>query len=67
MNGPCAVDRYTHGVTMMPGVAARHLSVEVTARDASLTSEYVADLKAAVANAISAFNVETVYASRRHR
>ena len=26
------VDRYTHGVTMMPGMAARHLSVEVTAR-----------------------------------
>ena len=26
------VDRYTHGVTMLPGMAARHLSVEVTAR-----------------------------------
>ena len=26
------VDRYTHGVTMMRGMAARHLSVEVTAR-----------------------------------
>jgi polyisoprenoid-binding protein YceI len=26
------VDRYAHGVTMMPGMAARHLSVEVTGR-----------------------------------
>ena len=26
------VDRYTHGVTMMRGMAARHLSVEITAR-----------------------------------
>jgi polyisoprenoid-binding protein YceI len=26
------VDRYAHGVTMMRGMAARHLSVEITAR-----------------------------------
>jgi hypothetical protein len=27
-----AVDRYTHGVTAVRGMAARHLSVEITAR-----------------------------------
>lgn len=26
------VDRYAHGVTMMPGMAARRLSVEIAAR-----------------------------------
>jgi len=28
----CTVDRYAHGITMMPGVAARRLSVQVAAR-----------------------------------
>jgi hypothetical protein len=28
------VDRYAHGITMMPGVAARRLSVQITARAA---------------------------------
>ena len=28
----CAVDRYAHGTTMMPGVAARRLSVQIAAR-----------------------------------
>ena len=28
----CAVDRYAHGITMMPGVAARRLSVQIAAR-----------------------------------
>ena len=28
----CTVDRYAHGITMMPGMAARRLSVQITAR-----------------------------------
>ena len=28
----CTVDRYAHGITMMPGLAARRLSVQITAR-----------------------------------
>jgi hypothetical protein len=28
----CAVDRYAHGITMMPGLAARRLSVQMIAR-----------------------------------
>jgi hypothetical protein len=28
----CAVDRYAHGITMMPGLAARRLSVQIAAR-----------------------------------
>lgn len=28
----CTVDRYAHGITMMPGMAARRLSVQVAAR-----------------------------------
>lgn len=28
----CTVDRYVHGITMMPGMAARRLSVQITAR-----------------------------------
>ena len=28
----CTVDRYAHGITMMPGMAARQLSVQITAR-----------------------------------
>ena len=28
----CIVDRYVHGITMMPGMAARRLSVQITAR-----------------------------------
>jgi polyisoprenoid-binding protein YceI len=28
----CTVDRYAHGITMMPGMAARRLSIEITAR-----------------------------------
>ena len=28
----CAVDRYPHGVTMMPGLAARRLSVQIALR-----------------------------------
>jgi hypothetical protein len=27
----CTVDRYAHGITMMPGMAARRLSVQITA------------------------------------
>jgi polyisoprenoid-binding protein YceI len=30
----CTVDRYAHGITMMPGMAARRLSVQITARAA---------------------------------
>ena len=26
----CTVDRYAHAITMMPGMAARRLSVEIT-------------------------------------
>jgi len=26
------VDRYAHGITMLPGMAARRLSVQITAR-----------------------------------
>jgi polyisoprenoid-binding protein YceI len=28
----CTVDRYAHGITMMPGMAARRLSVQIAAR-----------------------------------
>jgi hypothetical protein len=28
----CTVDRYAHSITMMPGIAARRLSVQITAR-----------------------------------
>jgi polyisoprenoid-binding protein YceI len=28
----CTVDRYAHAITMMPGMAARRLSVQITAR-----------------------------------
>jgi hypothetical protein len=28
----CTVDRYAHGITMMPGMAVRRLSVQITAR-----------------------------------
>lgn len=28
----CTVDRYAHAITMMPGMAARQLSVQITAR-----------------------------------
>ena len=28
----CTVDRYAHGIAMMPGLAARRLSVQITAR-----------------------------------
>ena len=34
----CAVDRYAHGITMMPGVAARRLSVQIAARHQSLAT-----------------------------
>ena len=34
----CTVDRYAHGITMMPGMAARRLSVQVAARHTSLAT-----------------------------
>jgi polyisoprenoid-binding protein YceI len=32
LRAECAVDRYAYGITMMPGVAARRLSVQIAAR-----------------------------------
>jgi polyisoprenoid-binding protein YceI len=32
IRGVITVDRYAHGITMLPGMAARRLSVQITAR-----------------------------------
>ena len=32
LRADCTVDRYAHAITMMPGMAARRLSVQITAR-----------------------------------
>ena len=31
LRADCTVDRYAHAITMMPGMAARRLSVQITA------------------------------------
>jgi hypothetical protein len=38
----CTVDRYAHGITMMPGMAARRLSVRITARHQGLATRITA-------------------------
>jgi polyisoprenoid-binding protein YceI len=35
LRADCTVDRYAHAITMMPGMAARRLSVQITARATS--------------------------------